>query len=427
MRRPRSPLPRRSRSRPGRADEEHAGLGSRLPLRDLLKESSAALLARPARVALTVLGTVVGVAALVATLGLSKTASNQIVGRFDAVASTDIVVSPARRGARTAASVLPFRAEDSLQYLRGVVAAGSLSDVNVSGELASSVPGNDPTGLNRFQLPVKAASPGLWRAVRAKLATGRFPDAGHSARGDRVAVLGPNAAARLNVDRVDQRPAIFIGDRLYLVVGILASVERQPSLNGAITIPEGTAAREFGLVAPGLAQIETKVGATDLIARQAPLALSPTQASELKVAAPPDPRELRGAVRNDLNALFVLLGGVSLLVGAIGIANVTLVSVLERVGEIGLRRALGAARRHIAAQFLVESSAMGALGGIIGASLGTLVVVGISATRTWTPVLDPWIPLAAPLLGAAIGLVSGSYPAFRASRMEPVDALRAGT
>jgi ABC-type antimicrobial peptide transport system permease subunit len=363
----------------------------------------------------------------VATLGLSKTASNQIVGHFDAVASTDIVVSPARRGAKTAASVLPFRAEDSLQYLHGVVAAGSLSDVNVLGDLVSSVPGNDPTGLTRLQLPVKAASPGLWRAVRAKLSTGRFPDAGHSARGDRVAVLGRNAAERLNIDRVDQRPAIFIGDRLYLVIGILASVERQPSLAGAITIPEGTAAREFGLPAPGLAQIETRVGATDLIARQAPLALSPTHASDLKVAAPPNPRELRGAIRNDLNALFVLLGGVSLLVGAIGIANVTLVSVLERVGEIGLRRALGAARRHIAAQFLVESSAMGALGGLIGASLGVLVVVGISALRTWTPVLDPWIPLAAPLLGAVIGLVSGTYPALRAARMEPVDALRAGT
>ncbi|HEX8159130.1 MAG TPA: ABC transporter permease [Solirubrobacteraceae bacterium] len=403
------------------------GAGPRLPLRDLLAEAGAGLLARPARVMLTVLGTVVGVAALVATLGLSKTASNQIVGRFDAIASTDIVVSPARRGARTAASVLPFRAEDSLQYLHGVVAAGSLSDVNVNGELVSSVPVNDPQGLTRFQLPVKAASPGLWRAVRAKLATGRFPDAGHSATGARIAVLGPTAAERLNISRVDQRPAIYIGDRLYLVVGILKSVQRQQSLLRAVTIPEGTAQREFGLQAPGLAQIETAVGATDLIAKQAPLALSPAHAADLKLAAPPNPKELKGGIQNDLNALFVLLGAVSLLVGAIGIANVTLVSVLERVGEIGLRRALGAGRRHIAAQFLVESSAMGALGGIVGASIGTLVVVGISAMRTWTPVLDPWIPLAAPLLGAFIGLISGTYPAIRASRMEPVDALRAGT
>jgi putative ABC transport system permease protein len=399
----------------------------RLPLRDLVAESVAGLVARPARVALTVLGTVVGVAALVATLGLSKTASNQIVGRFDAVASTDIVVSPARRGAVTKSSVLPFRAEDALQRLNGVVAAGSLSDINVGRDLASSVPINDPLNRTQFQLPVKAASPGLWRAVRARLQTGRFPDAGHSARADRVVVLGPNAARQLNITRVDQQPAVFLGDRLYLVIGILASVERQPSLLGAMIMPEGTAALDYGLRAPGLAQIETQVGAVQLIARQAPLALSPTQAELLKVAAPPDPRDLKGAIRNDLNALFVLLGAVSLLVGAIGIANVTLVSVLERVGEIGLRRALGAARRHVAAQFLVESSAIGALGGVVGASIGVLVVVGISATRTWTPVLDPQIPLAAPLLGAFIGLISGTYPALRAARMEPVDALRAGT
>lgn len=398
-----------------------------LSFRDLLAEAIGGLLARPGRVALTVLGTVIGVAALVATLGLSKTAGNQIEGRFDAVSATDIVVSPARRRAKTVSSVLPFRAEERLQRLNGVVAAGSLSDVDVKGDLASSVPVNDPQGLSKVQLTVKAASPGLWRAVRAQLSTGRFPDAGHSSRGDRVAVLGRNAAERLNINRVDQQPAIFLGDRLYLVVGILDRVERQPSLLGSVIMPEGTAVQEYGLIAPGLAQIETQVGAVRLISRQAPLALSPGSARELKVAAPPDPRSLRGAIRNDLNALFVLLGGVSLLVGAIGIANVTLVSVLERVGEIGLRRALGAARRHIAAQFLLESTAMGALGGIAGASVGTLVVVGISATKTWTPVLDPLVPFAAPLLGALIGLVSGTYPALRASRMEPVDALRAGT
>ena len=127
-----------------------------------------------------------------------------------------------------------------------------------------------------------------------------------------------------------------------------------------------------------------------------------------------------------MDALFLVLGGVSLLVGAIGIANVTLVSVLERVGEIGLRRAVGAARRHIAYQFLLESTAMGLIGGVVGASAGIIVVVSVSAARTWTPVLDPLIPFGSVLVGAATGLLAGLYPAVRASLLEPVEALRAG-
>jgi len=416
------PLPRTARRR-GRA----VAPGPRMSPRDLVGEAFAGLLARPARVLLTVLGTVIGVGALVATLGLSKTASNQIVGHFDALEATDIVVSPSVRAGGTRAAVLPWDAEARLRRLNGVVAAGTLADVDVRGALVRSVPINDPLAAGATQLPMKAASPGVFQAVHAELAAGRFFDAGHSRRADRVVVLGVNAARRVGISRVDQEPAIFIGDRLYVVIGILAGVRRQPTLLGAVIMPEGTARREFGLAAPALAQVETRIGAVDLIARQAPLALSPSNPKLLKVAAPPDPRELRGEVKNDLNALFLLLGGVSLLVGAIGIANVTLVSVLERVGEIGLRRALGAGRQHIAGQFLFESTAMGLAGGVIGASAGTLVIVAVSAANTWTPVLDPWVPLGAPLLGALIGLLSGTYPALRAAALEPVEALRAGT
>jgi cell division protein FtsX len=401
--------------------------GRRVRPRDLVGEAVAGLLARPARTGLTVLGTVIGLAALVATIGLSKTAGNQIVGRFDALAATDVIVSPSTRAGGSGATVLPWDAAARLRRLNGVAAAGTLSDVDVRGALVRSVPVNDPLAAGAVQLPVKAASPGLFRAVRARLATGRLFDDGHSRRADRVLVLGPNAARRLGITRVDQEPAVFVGDRLYAVIGLLTGVARQPSLSGAAIMPEGTARREFGLAAPRLAQVETRIGAVELVARQAPVALSPTDPGLLKVAAPPDPRLLRGAVKNDLNALFLLLGGVSLLVGAIGIANVTLVSVLERVGEIGLRRALGAGRGHIAAQFLLESTAMGLAGGIIGAGLGTLVIVGVSATRTWTPVLDAWVPLGAPLLGAVIGLLSGTYPSLRAASLEPVEALRAAT
>lgn len=122
----------------------------------------------------------------------------------------------------------------------------------------------------------------------------------------------------------------------------------------------------------------------------------------------------------------MVLGGVSLLVGAIGIANVTLVSVMERTGEIGLRRSLGASRRHIALQFLAESSAIGFVGGILGASVGVLVVVAVAAYNSWTPVLDAAIVLATPIVGMIVGLAAGSYPASRAAHLEPVDALRSG-
>ena len=399
----------------------------RLSLRDLVGESGAGLLARPARVALTVLGTVVGVAALVATLGLSKTAASQIAGRFDEISATDVVVAPVAKGNSRAADIIPWDAEARIRRLNGVTSVGTLGDVDVGGALLHSVPVNDPQGQTNIQVPVKAASPGLWTAIRGRLAAGRFPDRDHSERADHVIVLGANAARRLGITNLDQQPAIYVGDRLYLVIGLLGSVRRQSALLGSAIIPEGTARREYGLRAPTSVQIDTRIGAVEAVVREAPVALSPDAPSLLKVSAPPDPKLLRGAIKNDLNVLFLLLGGVSLLVGALGIANVTLVSVLERVGEIGLRRALGAARRHIAAQFLLESTVMGVLGGLIGASVGLLVVVAVAASRTWTPVLDPWVPLAAPLAGGVVGLLSGTYPSLRAASLEPVEALRAGT
>ena len=401
---------------------------SGMTMRDLGNEATAGLFARPGRTVLTVFGTVIGLASLVATLGLSRTAGNQIVGRFDELAATEIVVSPKPAATTdTTTAALPFDAPTRLGRLNGVAAAGNLSTLDVGTRLVASSPVSDPQNQTAFKLTVTAASPGLFRAVRAVLRTGTTIDAVQSIRSERVAVLGPNAASRLGISRLDQLPAITIGDDTYLVIGILASVARQPDLLGAVIIPEGTAERYYRLAYPGLVVVETDIGAASSIARQIPLALRPDNPRSLKVVSPPEPKRVRDAVKNDLNLLFLILGGVSLLVGAIGIANVTLVSVIERTGEIGLRRALGASRRHVGQQFLVESTTVGIVGGVLGASLGTLVVVIVSAYQQWTPVLDPLAPFLAPVIGGLTGLVSGTYPALKAARLEPVEALRSGT
>lgn len=400
---------------------------SGITFRDLLNEAIAGLFARPGRMVLTMLGIVIGLTALVATIGLSRTASNRIIGRFDELAATEIFITAKSAPDSGPTLALPWDAPARLQRLNGVVAAGTLSPVDVGDALVSASPVKDPRAQTEFKLTVQAASPELFTAVRADLANGRFFDLGHSERADRVAVLGPGAALRLGIVGVEQLPAIAIGDHLYLVVGILNDVARQPDLLGSVIIPEGTARQDFGLASPELVVVETKIGAAKLIAQQSPLTLRPDNPAALKIASPPEPQRVRDAVQSDLNVLFLLLGGLSLIVGAIGIANITLVSVMERTGEIGLRRSIGATRGHIALQFLLESASIGVIGGILGASFGILVVVAVSAYQVWTPVLDPIAPFLAPLVGGLIGLLSGTYPALRAAHLEPVEAFRAGT
>lgn len=399
----------------------------RLALRDLLAEAVAGLFARPGRMVLTIVGTVVGLAALVATVGLSSTAGNRIAGRFDELAATEIVVSVRPSAAVPGATVIPWDAPARLGRLNGVVAAGTVSRVNVGDRFVSTSPVSDPQARTDFRLSVYAASPELFDAVRADVRGGRLFDEGHSERADRVVVLGPNAASQLGITSLRSEPALRIGDELYTVIGVLDGVARYPELLGSVIMPEGTAVEGYRLLAPEVVVVETAIGATTVVAGQIPRALRPDQSRVIKVAFPPEPTRVRDAVQSDLNVLLLVLGGVSLLVGALGIANVTLVSVMERTGEIGLRRALGASRGHIAAQFLIESASMGLVGGILGASVGTLVVVVVSAYQQWTPVLGVEVPLAAPFIGLVTGLLAGAYPSRRAARMEPVDALRSGT
>lgn len=414
----------------------------RLALADLAEHAAAGIFARPLRALLTALGTVLGIGSLVVTLGVARTAGAQITDRFDALAATEVSVEPAPSagggaggggaggsgggsgGARQA--VLPWDAADRLGPLNGVVTAAGFGDANTGDARASATPRRDVTRRNDLTLRVLGANATLADAARLEVVAGRFFDTGHEQRADRVAVLGEQAARRLGITSLALRPAVFVGDEAYSVIGIIAASARHAGFADAVLLPSRTAEDRYGLRAPSEVLVRTEPGAAALIASQAALALRPNEPGVLQVTAPPEPRATRQAVANDVNGVFVVLGLVALVVGAVGIMNVTLVTVMERTGEIGLRRALGARHHHIAAQFLAESTALGLAGGITGASAGVAAIVAISAAKDWTPVLELSLVALAPLGGALTGLVAGLYPAWRAASLEPVEALRSG-
>jgi len=398
-------------------------------LRDLVSEAAHGIGARPGRLVLTIIGTVLGIGSLVVTVGLAQTAAGQIARTFDAVAATQVVVEPSTArtaGGERATGRIPWDVEDRLMRIAGVEAAGGIGTVNVGDLRITAVPVNDPSAPATAAPQVLATTGGFLDAVGGQVVTGRYFDTGHDERGDRVVVLGARAAVRLGVNRIDRQPSIFIGERSYTVIGIIDSVRRRSDLLDAVILPTGTARTDFALASLDQAHLRMAVGAGPVIADQAPYALDPNNPDAIQVQVPPAGSAVRRNVQADINAIFLALGAVALLVGALGIANVTLLSVRERTAEIGLRRALGATKGNIGNQFLMESGVIGLLGGLVGAALGVAIVVIVSIAKEWTPILDTMIVIAAALLGGVIGLGAGTYPALKAASVEPITALRSG-
>jgi putative ABC transport system permease protein len=410
----------------------------RLAARDTAAEAIAGIVQRPGRAVLTMLGTVLGVGAFVGVLGLTATGTGQISHQFTVLEDTTVTVEDNGPASNVAAPGtnppigFPADADQVAGHINGVTAAGVWWPVSLpqgtsfTGSLALSAAASQTISL-------LAASPGAMQAMGVTMAAGAPLTTYENDTRQHVAVIDATTAAALGISpaRLASHPAVFVGGIAYTVVGVYGAAQRVVTDESAMLIPQTTALADFGNPQPGIGNqneaqmvVATRIGAAQTVAHQIAAAELPTDPSRLVVTSPPNPQNLQSEVSGDLAGLFLILSLISLLIGAVGIANTTLVAVLERTEEIGLRRAVGARPRHIAAQFLAESTALGTLGGLAGTCTGVGIVVIFAAARNWTAVLNPAYTLPAPLIGSVVGLLAGAYPALRGARTSPLAALR---
>lgn len=399
-------------------------MSGRLRFRDGLRVASVGLRARPLRAALSALGIAIGTAAIVAVLGLSASSQAGLLAEIDRL-GTNLLTLEAGQGFTGGKAQLPVEAPARVTHLgdvRRLAHTALVEDAHVY--RSSLVPAANTGGLQvratSLNLP-SVLGTGIARGAWLNAATARVP----------VTVLGAAAAERLGVDRVHPDQRLWLGGQWFNVAGILRPSPLEPEVDSSALVGYPTAERYLGYVSPaGEAGPPSAIyvrATTDRVAAvQSVLAptANPYAPNEVDVSQPSDALTARAAAAGAFDRLFLGLGVVALIVGAVGVANIMVISVLERRSEIGLRRALGATKGQIRTQFLGESVLLAVIGGIVGVLVGAAATAVYAGAQGWAVVIpaEAWAGgiAAALLIGAGAGLL----PAVRASRLPPTVALR---
>jgi putative ABC transport system permease protein len=391
---------------------------SRLHPSDLLRVGSVGLRTRRVRASLSALGIAIGIAAMVGVLGISESSKADLLSDLDRLGTNLLTVAAAGGIGGGTDNELPTTTEAMVARVGPVLEVSSVTAVDANVYRTDKIPTDETGGITP-----KAADPGLLATLTGNTAQGRFLDEANSQYP--VVVLGSVAAERLGVHDVSQQVQVLIGGQWFSVIGILESLELAQDIDRSALIGQPIATELFGTSeAPETVYLRTETDQVTQVADVIPATANPEHPDEVEVSRPSDAIEARAAASSAFTSLFLGLGAVALLVGGVGIANVMVISVLERRSEIGLRRAIGATRRHITIQFLTEALLLALAGGVAGAALGGLVTAGYGLVRGWEIVVPPWALAAAVAAAVVIGAIAGLYPATRAARLSPTEALR---
>ncbi|HWX75653.1 MAG TPA: ABC transporter permease [Solirubrobacteraceae bacterium] len=394
---------------------------SRLLALDALRVASVGLHTRRLRAALSALGVAIGIAAMVAVLGISDSSKAGLVEELNQLGTNLLTVLPGQTFLGQAAQ-LPESADRAVRGLASVRDAAAVTAISSASVRRSPYIEAAETG----GITVEAADLGLLATLGGKTAQGRFLNAAN--QDYPIVVLGAVAARRLGVDAlsISRRPVqVWLGNTWFTVGGVLASLPLAPEIDRAALIGYPLAQRLFKTTRSAStlyvrADPERVSEAASLLAATA----DPKNPEQTQVSRPSSGLQARADAQSTLTSLFLALGAVALLVGGIGIANVMVISVLERRGEIGLRRALGATRAHILIQFLGESVLLSLLGGAAGIGLGAAATAAYASLQGWILVVPLVAVGGSVALAVSLGAFAGLYPAARAARLAPASALR---